>query len=155
MTNTHTAISGLALAAVLLGGCASMFMDGSEPHEGFPDKFEARYTAPSCRVLATNQPIAGPPGMTWFIVSGEYGPRLLELDVRGEGAAITNSWRDEHGDYYFTKVAAQGWVYAFPRDESKTPARYVYAGGGFAAVERAGVLLPLGQPLAVCEMVKQ
>jgi len=144
----------LVVSGMASSGCANMFLDGARTVKGFPTQYKARYQAPVCQLAATGQRIAGPPGMTFYLVVDDRGPQLLEMDGRGQGAAIHNSWRDAAADYYFVRVRRQGWLYAFPRDASQQPARYSYSGRGFSVVTRGGITMPVGQPTAVCPLVK-
>ena len=146
----------LFLTALALPGCASWFLHGASIHEaGAPATYEGRWHAPTCRLHATDAEIPGPVSLVWYLVEGQKGPVLLELDARGHGSAIHNGWRDEKAAYYFVYVGSQGWVYAMPDDERLQPVRYVYTGPSFRVTERDGVLMPLGEPVASCPMVSR
>ena len=147
----------LSTLLLLIFGCASSFMVGSQPHTGVPDNAIASYTIPTCNHVSDGTSIDGPKDTTYFLVETETGPVLYELDNKGSGAAIANYWKDENGMNFLTYVkTSHGWQYVIPEDGSKPAVRQCYVKGTFRVQNVEGVLkVTSGSPTYTCEMIRQ
>ena len=147
----------LSIVVLLIGGCASTFMAGSQPHNGVPANAVAVYTVPKCINQNNDSTIDGPRGITYYLVKTESGPVLYELDQKGSGAAITNYWKDENGMNFLTYVkTSHGWQYVIPDDKTKPAVRKCYVRGTFRVMSVDGVLkVTSGSPTYSCEMILQ
>jgi hypothetical protein len=147
----------LSIMVLLIGGCVSTFMAGSQPHKGVPANAVAVYTAPKCINQNDGSTIDGPRGVTYYLVRTESGPILYELDQKGSGAAITNYWKDGNGMNFLTYVkTSHGWHYVIPEDKTKPAVRKAYVRGTFRVTNVEGVLkVTSGNPTYNCEMIPQ
>ena len=155
--NRIKSIYFLSIVVLLIGGCASTFMAGSQPHKGVPANVVAVYTVPKCINQNNDSTIDGPRGITYYLVKTESGPVLYELDQKGSGAAITNYWKDENGMNFLTYVkTSHGWQYVIPDDKTKPAVRKCYVRGTFRVMSVDGVLkVTSGSPTYSCEMILQ
>lgn len=141
----------------LICGCASAFMAGSQPHTGIPGNSIAVYKIPTCRHISDGSSIDGPKDTAYYLTVTETGPVLYELDSNGDGAAITNYWKDENGMNFLTYVkTSHGWQYVIPEDKTKPAVRQCYVRGTFQVENMEGVLkVASGSPTYTCEMIPQ
>lgn len=155
--NRIKSIYFLSIVVLLIGGCASTFMAGSQPHKGVPANVVAVYTVPKCINQNNDSTIDGPRGITYYLVKTESGPVLYELDQKGSGAAITNYWKDENGMNFLTYVkTSHGWQYVIPDDKTKPAVRKCYVRGTFRVMSVDGVLkVTSGSPTFSCKMILQ
>ncbi len=147
-----------SLLLFVIVGCASAFMAGSKPHSGaLLGNILHAYKIPNCTTIKDGSIIDGPKDSTYNIVQTETGPVLYELDKNGNGAAITNYWKDENGMNFLTYVkTSHGWHYIVPDDKSKPAVREVYVARTYRVRSVDGVLkVTSGNPFYKCEMIKQ
>jgi hypothetical protein len=147
-----------SLLLVVIAGCASAFMAGSKPHSGdLLGNMVDTYKIPKCTSTTDGSVIDGPKDSTYHLVQTETGPVLYELDKNGEGAAITNYWKDENGMNFLTYVkTSHGWHYIVPDDKSRPAVREVYVAHTYRVRNLDGILkVTSGTPAYKCEMIKQ
>jgi hypothetical protein len=72
------------VGSILLSGCASSFMVGSQPHNGVPAGAVVQYRAPVCTLVANGSVVPGPVDQSYYL-DEEGFPILYELDQRGRG----------------------------------------------------------------------
>ena len=147
----------ILILLLLIIGCASAFMEGSQPHTGIPSSSIASYKIPTCKHVTDGSVIDGPKDYTYYLVNTTTGPVLYELDKNGKGAAITNYWKDENGMNFLTYVkTSHGWQYIIPEDKTKPAVRQAYVRGTFRVRNVDGVLkVTSGSPTYTCEMIPQ
>lgn len=154
---TRTVLTLLTLvAAVVCSGCVSWFLKGATPYEGGnPPNVTARFSIPSCHMIADGSEIPPPQGQTYVLTQQAQGPVLYELDQNGKGAAIYNYWEDQRGVHFFVWVAnSHGWVYTFPHSRNELPTRWVFPAGTYTVTQAPnGASMLQGQPQAACQMV--
>lgn len=142
---------------ILICGCASSFMAGSQPHTGIPGSSIASYKILTCEHISDGSSIDGPKDTTYYLAQTDNGPVLYELDSKGSGAAITNYWKDINGMNFLTYVkTSHGWQYVIPEDKTKPAVRQCYVRGTFRVTNVEGVLkVTSGSPTYTCEMIPQ
>jgi hypothetical protein len=141
----------LASAGLLLGGCASMFMNGGKLVDD-PSSLavKASFVAPNC-TASDGSPISGPSDIMFQLV--QDGPQLaiFERSRDGSGAVITNTWADAQSDHYFGWVQRQGWEYVIPRVPGVQPMRLVYV--NLSTINVGTVTKPMSAVSATCPLV--
>lgn len=144
-TGRRGAVAWCAVAlATALSGCASMFLNGGHFADGTEkSRVVAKYKVDKC-VGTDGSPIQGPDAEYWLLREPSGGHTLAEMDARGEGTVITNSWASGEGDHYFTWVMSSGWEYVIPRDMTKPATRIVYV--GLATAKSGNVTKPTSAP---------
>jgi hypothetical protein len=149
----HTGPTILIAVTALLGGCASMFMNGGKLVENdYAPPVKASFVVPKCH-MTDGTPIDGPSNIVFQLVQEPTQLAIFERSADGTGAVITNTWSDGKGDHYFGWVQAQGWEYVIPRDPSVQPVRFVYA--NLQVGEVGTVTKPLTPVSAICPMILQ
>lgn len=135
-----------------LSGCASMFLNGGHFADGSErNRVVAKYKIDACRNTSDGSPIQGPADAEyWLLREQSGGVALAEMDPKGEGTVITNTWAAGDGDHFFTWVMSSGWEYVVPRDSSKPATRLVYV--GVTKQVDGGATKPTSAPSATCTM---
>ncbi len=138
-------------------GCASALLAGSRPQKGAPPTPLAVYKATSCTQGPSGPSVAGPADQTYYLVQGEAGLELYELDPKSSGVSITNYWQDENGDNFLTYVkTSSGWHYILPADRKQAGWRHVYLTGTAQVAMVDGVMKIVGgSPTYYCPMMPQ
>ena len=141
----------------LFFGCASAFMAGSQPHSGIPGSPIAAYKIQTCKHVSDGSSIDGPRDTMYYLARTDTGLVLYELDSKGNGAAITNYWKDENGMNFLTYVkTSHGWQYVIPEDKTKPAVRQCFVRGTFRVQDVDGVMkVTSGSPTYNCEMMPQ
>ena len=140
---------------VLLGstGCASWFLKGGSAYTGVPQGILAHYTIPFCISVGDNSKIAGP-GQSYYLTQEKDLRFLYEMDASNSGTKIKNQWVDAQGHHFYVWVKTNAaWKYSFPHDRSQPPMRYVYQAGRYSNMSQNGVVMPRGEPVAVCPLL--
>src|SRR5688572_28561119 len=98
---TRIVRSTLTPLALLLPGCASMFLNGAEiADHDYAKESRANFNVAACK-NADGSP-AQAPETTYHLVPKDGKTALFERSPDGSGALITNQWNAEDGAHYFT-----------------------------------------------------
>ena len=131
-------------------GCASMFLNGGRFADGSEKgRVIAKYKVESC-VGTDGSPMQAPDAEYWLLKEPSGALALAEMDARGEGTVITNTWASADGDHFFTWVMSSGWEFVIPRDLNQAGTRIVYV--GVANTKSGEVTKPTSAPSAKCAM---
>jgi hypothetical protein len=135
-------------ALLLVSGCtAGFYLVGATPHTGRPAMVRATWRIAACS--QANGQSAEAPNATYYLDD----IALYEVDASGQGARITNSWSDDKGRYFFTRVkTSHGWLYFIPNDATQAPTRQVYLAGAYSVDEQNAVIKPVGTPGVSCTL---
>jgi hypothetical protein len=144
MRKTMLLLAGGLLAA----GCsAGFYLVGATPYKGAPPSPTATWRITAC-TMANGSTVAGPTATYYLDQSGFY-----EVEANGAGAQITNTWSDDKGTYFFTRVKTNnGWLYFLPKDTTQPAVRTIFTKGSYSIDDSGGVMKPIGTPAATCLM---
>jgi len=146
-----------ALPAPLLAGCLSYYLVGASPHQGVPPGSD-HYKVGQCIRASDKAPVEGPAGKVYYVVTGQAGVALLELDQGTFGGnEIQNHWSDATADHFFTYTRGGGpaWHYVIPADRSKPGERRTFEKGKYTVAMVEGRFRPTGDPDSTCELIPQ
>lgn len=139
------------LAPFVLGGCASMFLNGAEMADhDYAGESRANYRVNACK--ASDGSAAQSPEATYHLIPKDGKLALFERSPDGSGVLITNQWAGPDGTHYFTWVQSSGWEYIV--NESSPNAKRIAYANFQSAKSPDGSTRPTSPPVASCELTK-
>jgi hypothetical protein len=119
-----------ATAALLLSGCASMFLHGGRmADKGTPTAGAlGSWDVQACKGT-DGRPFNAPSGIRYFLFQGKEGLELFEQSADGSGSIITNQWAGSDGTHFYSWVTSNGWEFIIP-GAGQPGVRRVYVGTG-------------------------
>lgn len=134
------------LIALLILGCASMFMKGGTlvPKDYKIQKIIVSYRAEGIV----------PTGVKYFLIETEKGLAIFEQSGDGSGALFETHWIDDQGDHFAGWIAtSHGYEFVIPSDRTKEGKKFVYPVKTYRveridAIERPVPIDPKTEPVA-------
>jgi len=125
----------VAVLAVGIAACASMFMKGG-------DLVDERYQPK--KILVTYSAEGNvPAGVQYFLIETDKGPAIFERSQNGSGALFLTRWQDKDGDHYAGWVAtSHGYEYVIAK-RTGIVKKYVYPKGYYSVKEVDGQERPV------------